>query len=107
MKIKITESQISRQIIDGLTAMGWNIFRLNNQGVFNQKTGGYYFHGKPGVSDLLAIKGNTLLFVEVKSPTGKLSQAQKEFLGLIDGITIIKGVKACSIADILIKLKDV
>jgi Holliday junction resolvase len=92
--------------VDGLNYNGWKVWRVNNQGVFNQKTGGYYFHGQPGLPDLIAIKGNKLLFVECKAPKKKMTEAQKEFLGLIDGVTSVIGVKACSYIDVLVKLKE-
>lgn len=59
-----TEQQIQSKIIKKLEAEGYFVLKLI-------KT------NKNGIPDLLAIKGYECKFVEVKTPTGKLSELQK------------------------------
>jgi Holliday junction resolvase len=58
------ESKIQAKIIKKLEAEGYFVIKLI-------KT------NKNGIPDLLAVKGNECKFVEVKTPTGKLSELQK------------------------------
>lgn len=101
-KPKISEKEIQQQIIHGLELLGYSVYRINNTGIYNQKTGKYFFHGKAGVPDILAInyKRNKLLFIECKSLTGKVSEDQLNFFKIIDGITIVKGCVARSWEDV-------
>ena len=59
------EQQIQKKIIDKLESEGWYVIKLI-------KT------NKNGIADLLALKDNEKpFFIEVKTPTGKLSELQK------------------------------
>jgi len=61
----MTEQQIQKKIIDRYTANGWYVIKLI-------KT------NKNGIPDLLCLKsGETPLFIEVKTETGKLSKLQE------------------------------
>jgi Holliday junction resolvase len=61
---KTTEQKIQTKIIKKLEAEGYYVLKLI-------KT------NKNGIPDLLAIKNNECLFVEVKREDGKLSEIQK------------------------------
>jgi len=65
---KIKESGIRRQIQDYLRWNGWAVY-YNLQGL------GCY----PGLSDLVALKDGRAVFIEVKRPGGRQSEAQKKF----------------------------
>ena len=65
---KITENDIKRQVKDYLSAKGWFHFHIM------QGLGSYR-----GIPDIIAIKDNRVLFLEIKKPTGEQSQYQKEF----------------------------
>ena len=58
------ESQIQSKIIKKLEADGYYVLKLI-------KT------NKNGIPDLLAVKENECMFIEVKRPEGKLSELQK------------------------------
>lgn len=60
----MTEQQIQTKIIKKLELDGYYVLKLI-------KT------NKNGIMDLIAIKNNITTFVEVKRPTGKLSELQK------------------------------
>lgn len=52
----------------------------NNVGKFYTSTGYPIAVGVPGMADLtLLAKGGKTIFIEVKTPTGKLSEQQKRF----------------------------
>jgi Holliday junction resolvase len=58
------EQKIQKKIITRLEAEGWYVVKLS-------KT------NKNGIPDLLAIKKEQTMFIEVKQPNGKLSEIQK------------------------------
>jgi Holliday junction resolvase len=60
----MTEQQIQRERIKQLEADGWYVIKLT---VTN----------KTGIPDLIAVKNNDVLFVEVKRPKGIVSEIQK------------------------------
>ena len=63
------ESEVRRQIQDYLKWQGWFVFYLL------QGLGSY-----PGLSDLVAVKGGRVVFLEVKRPKGgKQSEKQERF----------------------------
>lgn len=73
------ESAIVRQCLDYLELRGILAWRTNNAGVYNPKSGGYFFHGTKGVPDITAILPNGMYFgIEVKGPKGRMSPEQKE-----------------------------
>ncbi len=67
-KIKITETDIKKQVKDYLSVKGWFHFHLL-AGL------GCY----PGACDMIACKGGQVLFLEIKKPKGTQSEHQKEF----------------------------
>ena len=84
-KPTISESTVQSQVKQYLELMGYKVYRVNNSGTWNESKHCYIFHGTAGVSDLIGFKaGHPALFVECKSPKGKPSPAQVEFLGLVN-----------------------
>jgi len=72
-KPKIKEADITKQIRDYLNYK--NIFHWKQwQGSFS----------KPGISDIIGIYKGIPLFLEIKTPNGKLSKHQKEFLAEVN-----------------------
>jgi hypothetical protein len=65
------ESQVQRQIVDGLRARGAYVFVTH--GPMNKPV-------HPGVSDLVAVFPERVLFIECKAPGGRVSEEQREFL---------------------------
>ena len=68
LRINQTETEIRGDIRDYLRWTGWFVF-YNLQGL------GCY----PGLSDLVAVKGGRVVYIEVKKPTGTQSEKQKNF----------------------------
>jgi len=64
----ISESEIRRQVQDYLRWNGWFVY-YNLQGL------GCY----PGLSDLVAVRASRVVHIEIKRPTGRQSEKQKDF----------------------------
>ena len=100
---KIKENQVLSAIMDYLQWMHIFAFRVNNTPVYDAKRGVYRSAGKyfrKGVADILGIYDGKPLAIEVKAPTGKVSEVQKEFLNEFKeegGIAII----AYSVDDVI------
>lgn len=67
-KPKITESDIQRQIKEYLQWHGWFVVKIH------QSLGSYR-----GIADLYALKNGRHVWIEVKTPTGRLSEDQVKF----------------------------
>ena len=78
MKIKISEKDVVRQVIDYLTIKHY-LFIRNNTGAFKTESGGFYRFGSVGSPDILVFHKNDFYGIECKSSIGKQSPAQKEF----------------------------
>jgi Holliday junction resolvase-like predicted endonuclease len=65
----LKEAQIQSLIKEYLTRAGYFVFKVHQQG--------YRVH--KGISDLVAIKCGHTVWIEVKTPTGKLSDDQLAF----------------------------
>ncbi|MCK4297762.1 MAG: hypothetical protein KAX28_14035 [Candidatus Marinimicrobia bacterium] len=74
LKIKISENDIKRQIKDYLSLKRYFHFHIL------QGLGAY-----KGIPDIIAIKNNRVLFLEIKRLTGKQSDYQKQFQVDIEG----------------------
>ena len=67
-KIKISETDIKKQVKEYLDIMSWFSFPiLQSLGAFK------------GIPDRIAIKNGRILFLEIKRTGGKLSESQKLF----------------------------
>lgn len=83
------EGGVQKAIKEYLEWQGYTVYRINNSGTFRgtdkQGKSKFSFAGTAGVCDLIALKkGSPALFIECKSEKGKLSEAQKEFLRLVN-----------------------
>jgi Holliday junction resolvase len=74
MKRKNPETIIQNAIRDYLRLTGWYVIR-HQQGLGSHL----------GLCDLQAIRGGKTLYIEVKTPTGKLSEHQERFRDEIVG----------------------
>jgi hypothetical protein len=104
---KVSENEITWQIIEGLKFSGYRVYKVYNGGVFGGiRQGQAVFRKKPeeyrGVSDLIAInkKKKKLLFIEVKAGNNKPSKEQLEFIELVDGIESVRGLVAYDFGDL-------
>lgn len=78
----LSEKDIRKEIKDYLEAMDWFVFPIHQQGYMCYK----------GISDYIAVKNGTVIFVEVKKPGGKQSEDQVKFE---DNIISHKGLYFC------------
>jgi hypothetical protein len=87
INIKITEDEFQTQVISLAHMLGWKIAHF--RGVRTQRKDGSVFYQTPvqadgkGFPDLVMVKGKRVIYAELKSMTGKLSQEQKEWLDLL------------------------
>ena len=65
---RVRERDIQAQIRDYLRLKGWFVLKIH------QSLGSY-----PGVADLYALKNGVSVWIEVKTPTGRLSKVQEQF----------------------------
>ncbi len=63
------ETKIRRAIADFLKVNGWKVVRIV-QSALSEK----------GIPDLVAIRGGQVVWIEVKTPAGRLSEHQKRWL---------------------------
>lgn len=82
-KPKIYEKDIEKAILEALNFKGWMAWKNPTVGVFDSKKGSYRkpmggFH-LTGVSDIIAVKGGEVWFIEVKTPSGKMTKNQLDF----------------------------
>ena len=68
-KFHATEKQFQRQILDLAHLQGWR--------AYHTWTG---VHSAPGFPDLVLVRGDRCVFVEVKTESGKVTPAQREWL---------------------------
>ena len=77
----ILEQQIQKQILDYLRYRGIFCWKNNTAGIFVKARNTYIPSHAPGVADILGIlKDGRFLAIEVKSPTGRVSPHQQQFL---------------------------
>lgn len=79
----MTEHDIQNNIRIKLSELGYCVFRVN-VGRFKTEDGRWFDTGLPkGFSDLMAVKDGKVYFLEVKTPTGKASNEQLNFLAVM------------------------
>lgn len=75
-----SEHDIQNSIRLKLSELGYAVFRINS-GRIRMADGRWFDSGVPkGFSDLIAVKGGRIFFLEVKTETGKASPEQIKFL---------------------------
>lgn len=75
-----SEHDIQNSIRLKLSELGYAVFRINS-GKIRMLDGRWFDTGVPkGFSDLIAVKGGRIFFLEVKTETGKASPEQIKFL---------------------------
>jgi len=74
LKIKVTENDVKKQVKQYLSLKGYFHFHIL------QGLGAY-----KGIPDIIAIKNNRVLFLEIKRPGGRQSDYQKQFQADIEG----------------------
>lgn len=81
--LKQKESEIQKAICDYLAYKNYFFWRSNNIPVFDPgKNGGFRAMPKysmKGIPDIIIVKNGTVIFLEVKTPVGVMSDSQLEF----------------------------
>lgn len=72
------EQDIQNAILDYLSYKQVFHYR-NNSGALQTKNGGFVRFGAKGSPDIIVVEDGRYIGLEVKTPTGKQSKAQKEF----------------------------
>lgn len=97
--------------IQALHARGYHIYKIYNGGVPQFRNNQTFFKKKPdeykGVPDIIAInkKKGHLLFLEMKSSTGRPSEEQLKFMDMVNSVKEVNGAIVNSIDDVLSILK--
>lgn len=94
----MTETDLQNQIRLALSPYG--VVIRQNTGNFELKDGRRIICGVKGLSDLLFIGQNRVAFIEVKTPTGKPSQEQHNFIRRMQELGHTAGI-ARSVEDAL------
>lgn len=82
----MTEHEIQNQIRLELSKYGFCVFRIN-AGKIRLLDGRWFDTGAPkGFSDLFAVKDGKVYFIEVKTPEGKPTKEQTNFLAVMRNI---------------------
>lgn len=78
-----SEKEIENAIFELLNRLGWFAWKNNSTGIYDPKIGKFRKSKNKnvinGASDILAIKNGIVLFIEVKSLTGRMSEDQEIF----------------------------
>lgn len=102
-KKRVREKDIENLILKYLNILPSTFaWKNNTTGVYDEKRGCYRRQQNKwainGVSDILGIRHGRLLAIEVKTPSGKVTQEQQQFIDRVNKEGGIAGV-ARSIAD--------
>lgn len=76
----MTEAEFERQVIEYAELMGWKIYHTRNSK-----------GSVEGYPDLTMVRGQRLVFAELKTDTGKCSAAQNAW---IDDLLLVPGIGA-------------
>lgn len=79
------ERDFQRWVIDVARTLGWKVWHVPAPMRWDSKGGKGFVGAKDaaGLADLILIRGNRLIFAEVKGTGGKLSDKQVEFLNYV------------------------
>lgn len=102
----VLEKEVLNSCRQYLELKGFLVVRHNNIGVFNKKSGGYFFHGQKGVSDLLCCSPKGIFVaVETKVKGKKPTPEQSAFLQRVNDLGGV-GCWVTSIEDLEADLKE-
>ena len=76
--MSLTESEIQRDIKNYLQKTGWKVIRNHTQGVKYSRGRGT--NPNAGMPDLLSLRAGEYVWIEVKTPSGKLSIIQLMYI---------------------------
>ena len=76
--LTLTEKQFLSQIVDLLKLFHWKFEHTFEQGVYARRT-------SKGFPDIVAVRPPRLLFIELKSEKGKLTEDQEAWIDALEG----------------------
>lgn len=89
-KIKQSENIVKKAIKEYLEYDGWTVYRINNAGTKRKDKNDrefYTFAGTSGVFDLYCVKPREYdMWIEIKATGKKPSQAQLDFMQLVNSV---------------------
>ncbi|MEO5366663.1 MAG: VRR-NUC domain-containing protein [Magnetococcus sp. WYHC-3] len=80
---KLLEKEIQHQIISYLELKKYLVVKINNVGI-RKENGAFIPPRQKGVSDLICCKDGQFIAIEVKSDSGRISEAQTAFLDEVE-----------------------
>lgn len=75
----VTEASFQRQVEALLTGYGWRWYHAPD----NRPSNGFVQNVRAGFPDIVAVRGDRMIFAELKRETGKVSPAQEEWLAAL------------------------
>jgi len=82
------EKDVQKLVIEYLERLGFEVFRINNVGVYDPAIKCHRkFSGKKGVSDLEVFTGNRIIKIETKRPGKKPTVEQVHYQELVNQCT--------------------
>lgn len=77
----VSERDFQQQVLDVARLYGWRVFHA-----FDSR------RSEPGFPDLVLVRGDRLIFAELKSRNGRLEAEQLEWLGALDAVSTVESV---------------
>lgn len=88
-----TEEDFQKMVEDTAHLLGWKTFSLIQSAAISAKTGKIIsMVTKRGWPDLVLVKGNKIIFWELKADKGKLSPEQREWLTALEAVKTVHQV---------------
>ena len=75
----MTEREWQRTVMELLELHGWMAYHTWSS-----------VHSPAGFPDLIAVRDNRILAIECKTQKGKVTDAQRKWLGALDGVKVIE-----------------
>lgn len=85
-KNNMVEKKLEKTIILNLRMLGYYVYKTaSHAGCYDYNMG----LNKAGISDLIVIGNNRIIFLEIKTKTGRQSKSQKEFQAICEKYGVI------------------
>jgi hypothetical protein len=78
---RMSEKQLQRSVLDLARSKGWRCYHT-----FDSR------RSEPGFPDIIAIRGERLVAIELKSDSGTLTEAQTEWLRAFDDVWVVDAI---------------